>query len=304
MIGKTDKTISDKIVEETLATEKAYNKDLETLLIALIAPAVSKDNLQLHSFKYPIQTFYDISTQLICNVQANIVEKNSEKITSLRETRLQLLNQFFEVFKNYVDLTDKFNRYRPQDPNEFSVINEYIHSHAGMRDLCTLLMAPVVRFPRYLLLVNALIEHNDEQSLDIEQLNILKAFIQERLATFSSGSSKPIPAAEVPGYRLGDGIRYLIKGISEPTPLTQSSNAPISSEPYQFGDYARTFFGRKNGSTSTGSAPPPVSAGDTSLASTVTATPEPESLDDFVILNPASEPDGQSGFAYSLNGNS
>lgn len=285
MRTKTDADKLNSIVEnnafnETVSTEITYNQSLTLLDLILHNHNVS-DNKVLSTLKPLIAALKTISDKLLDNVDKAVKTETTDG-TILREQRPQLLTAFFAAYKDYVELYQQFSTAYKENRSQFKKIIAYIRGEQRLEneenpkladtilelivqtkrlDLQSHLIQPIQRGPRYLLLLSAIEdENNNLDETNIQELKELKTIVANFLSSINNNGLK---SNSKKTYKFGDYSNALLDWIAtlhQPVKEEQSSHQPVEEEQsshqpettkereYQFGDLSKSayayFFGK------------------------------------------------------------
>ncbi len=268
MEGKIERPVTEnQVVHEMIETEKSYNAALGLLENALQQEKIIGNHPLLIECRGHVSILKNISDSLLKNVESAVrVENTDFQRTALKVQRNQLLKAFFQAYKHYSEF---YTRFADEDfvvkkskiePNPFTQINQYLHSHSPNKlRLADHLIMPVQRGPRYAMLVAATKKVNDHlDEVHLKEFKELNDLITDFL--IAANSSMPKEPETAPGYQVGDLTRYVYGRLfrpSEPVLVQGTTQEEVTEpkgstppKPYRFGDYTRSWFKKADGTQS------------------------------------------------------
>lgn len=257
--------VNNLVFQESIKTEQHYNNTLTLLETAFGACDVS-NNPNLSNFKRLITPLKVISDQLLANV-LTAVDVSTTDGSILREQRKQLITAFFKAYKDYAQSYNDFCAVTKKSPEHAAVA-----SHLGKQGLESLLIQPIQRGPRYMLLIAETAKNNkhvDETNLN--ELDTLLSIVKDFLASINQNVDTPKSTNKE--YELGDHTKALIDWVATVTKNHEEHNheEPNQEPGYQFGDGYR--WGKKTLSSFFSSAKPTPKQPEKDLSSTSGITP-------------------------------
>ncbi|MFJ1269348.1 RhoGEF domain-containing protein [Legionella lytica] len=232
--------VNNPVFQESMKTEQSYNQTLTLLENAFDKSDVRK-NQNLSDFKKLIPPLKVISDQLLSNV-IKAVDVSTTDGSVLRQQRQQLITAFFKAYKDYVQAYNSFCVASKKEPEYAAVI-----SHLGKHDLESLLIQPIQRGPRYMLLINETVKNNkgvDETNLN--ELDVLLSIVKEFLVSINQSAN--VPKSNTKEYEFGDYTKALMDWAAAVTVQHEDNlkarTGEQTSSSYQFGDITRYFYGK------------------------------------------------------------
>ncbi len=213
MHATIDKLTDNNVFKEILSTEQTYNTSLKFLSLSLLIQLQFQEDPLFRRFHTLVEQLIEVSDGLSANVENSLANiDNPETREGLKGQRAKLLERFFEIYQSYEKLFNQYNELYKQNPTHFKQINFYMRkNHNSKLDFGAHVIMPIQRGPRYLLLVNELIEHNKGcDDFNKKEFVELQQLFGDSLSVFSSKKSGS------------------------------------SKRSYQFGDYTCSFFGLRN----------------------------------------------------------
>ncbi|MBL7479838.1 RhoGEF domain-containing protein [Legionella bononiensis] len=249
--------INNRVIQEMLDTEKAYQNSLSQFNEATQQPFYSEGPEIFQRLATSMNTFAQLSESLHFNASVEMTQElDPSDLNDLRTERMKLIGQFFTEFKSYMSLYEEFlkTKYNPDlsaNKVPFTQLDEFLKT-ISQNNSDSLLIQPLQRGPRYELLIRDVLKRDDDLSVDApnklipaarEQLELL-------LTTTKSYLVEATKREETPGYRFGDISRGLLRKGSEllfaakstPAAVPAATNAQASG--YKFGDFTRGAFSK------------------------------------------------------------
>jgi hypothetical protein len=237
---KDDKsTISiNRVFQEILKTENSYNESMKFLLLALTIETQFDCHPLLPQFYKVIEALETISDQLLANIKSALEADNKIDRAKFKEERKGLMQEFFDIYKQYCLLYKDYVKQSKIDPKPFERINKYMLKYDEKKlGFESYIIMPVQRGPRYLLLINEIRKNaigSDEFNQDefLQLSHQIKDLLQQANLNLSSNPKQYT-------YQFGDITRYVVSGLmqwvtpqTKNNPLDKSENTvAIGSQP-------------------------------------------------------------------------
>lgn len=232
--------VNNLVFQESMKTEQSYNDTL-TLLDNAFDKSDLSENQNLSDFKKLIPPLKVISDQLLANV-LKAVDLSTTDGSVLRQQRQQLITAFFKAYKTYVQAYNVFCVASKKEP-EYAALSR----HLGAHDLESLLIQPIQRGPRYMLLISETVKNNknvDETNLN--ELDALLSIVKDFLASINQ--SVNVPKSNKKEYEFGDYTKTLMDWAATVTAQYDAkpkvATIEQSASAYQFGDLSRYMYGK------------------------------------------------------------
>ena len=244
--------INNRVIQEMLETEKAYQNSLSQFNDATQQPFYSEGPEIFQRLATAMNTFAQLSESLHYNASVEMTQElNPSDLNDLRTERMSLISQFFTEFKSYMSLYEEFlkTKYNPDlsvNKVPFTQLDEFLKP-ISQNNSDSILIQPLQRGPRYELLIRDVLKRDDDLSADApnklipaarEQLELL-------LTTTKAYLVEATKREATPGYRFGDISRGLLRKGSEiffaakSTPASVPAAKSAQTSGYKFGDITR-----------------------------------------------------------------
>lgn len=213
--------ITNRVIQEMLETELAYQNSLSTVVEASKQPFFAEGPELFQRLATAINKFADLSESLHFSASVEMTQElSNSELSELRANRMVLIGEFFTEFKNYMSLYEEFLKAKYNaDPSfnklPFKQLDDFLKPTLSNSD--SLLIQPLQRGPRYELLIRDVLKRDDELSEDAPSKLIpaARAQLETLLDTTKTYLVEANKREATPGYQFGDISRGLLRKVSE-----------------------------------------------------------------------------------------
>lgn len=179
--------------QELLETEKSYQQNLQIVIDAVkkMQQPIPKS---LETLEQIILALRNISETLLENLETTqrvLQTQPQEGLIELRIKRLETLNQFFDLYKQYARIHPNYEKEVKSNPEKFTAIKAEIKSLDKSKTLSSCLISPIQRGPRYTLLLEVLKKDEDNLGQETkEHLQQLEVKLKQNLDAANAALKK------------------------------------------------------------------------------------------------------------------